>query len=234
MCARGWHFSSTELRYVDSARRCFTEPCTYCTVLRGLSSLYSYNIARLSLRKLFIARFCRVTCGYVAEKLLFTHLNVDNVRIIIAIVWTISIEKETQIIVQFSTSRFIPCDLTIALFRINTRGIKISIAWQSCLRLNHLLSFRRRDRKEEKTKEGADRRKWRLSRNVSSHDVARPDIWSNNNTNFVYRGNLLSGRCVYSGCSPFIVRNIRGEMHACAGVGMCETRRFHGLHLFRQ
>ena len=27
---------------------------------------------------------------------------------------------------------------------------------------------------------------------VSSHDVA-PDIWSNNNINFVYRGNLLFG-----------------------------------------
>lgn len=111
--------------------------------------------------------------------------------------------------------------------RLLSQCVKIFITRHSHLRLNRLLSFRRgtRGRKEE----GADRRKWRLSRNVSSHEVA-PDIWSNNNTNFVYRGNLLSGRCVYSGCSPFIVR----KMHACAGVGMCETCRFHGLHLFRQ
>lgn len=42
------------------------------------------------------------------------------------------------------------------------------------------------------------------------------DIWSNNNTNFVYQGNLLSSRCVYSGCSPFIIRNTLGciRIHA--------------------
>lgn len=107
-----------------------------------------------------------------------------------------------------------PCVCDDRIFQINTWGKNIYCMWQSCLRLNHLLSFRRRDRKEE-DEEGADRRKWRLSRNVSSHDVARPDIWSNNNTNFVYRGNLLSGRCVYSGCSPFIVRNIRRDAHVC-------------------